>query len=86
MISLSALSVSFSPIGFPVLPLTKKFCFYKPNFFCLEIQLCFLETEIFLKFELGKFRFLRTEFFIKDKIEFSGGKKIVGGWKRNFRK
>jgi hypothetical protein len=45
------------------------------NFFCLEIQLRFIKTEIFLKIELEKFRFLRTEFFITDKIEFLGGKK-----------
>jgi hypothetical protein len=54
MISLSVPRVSFSSLGFPVLSLSKKFGFYKPNFFCLEIQLWFLKTEIFLKFELEK--------------------------------
>jgi hypothetical protein len=69
----------FFTLGFSILPLIKKFCFYKPNFFCLEIQIWFLKTVIFLKFELEKFQFLRTEFFIKDKIGFLGGKKEPWG-------
>jgi hypothetical protein len=84
MISLPVSRVSFSPLGFPVLPLTKKFGFYKLNCFCLEIQLWFLETEIFLKLELEKFRFLRTGFFINGKIEFFWGKKESWGLKEKF--
>jgi hypothetical protein len=41
----------------------------------LEIQLWFLKTEFFLKFELEKFQFLGTGFFITGKIGFLRGKK-----------
>jgi hypothetical protein len=78
MISLPASRIFFSPLGFPVLPLTKEFSFYKPNYFCLEIQLWFLKTENVLKFELEKFWFLRAEFFIKGKIRFLVVKKNRG--------
>jgi hypothetical protein len=57
----------------------KNFGFYKPNFFCLENTTLVSRNRNFLKFELEKFRFLRTEIFIKGKIGFFGGIKETRG-------
>jgi hypothetical protein len=56
------------------LPFNKKSSLYKSIFFCLEIQLWFLETDFFLKFELEKFGF---------SIFWRSKKEIVGSWKKN---
>jgi hypothetical protein len=75
MISLAAPYHSFIPPEFPILPFIKNSVSTNRIFFGLEIQ----------------FRFLRTEFFSKGKIEFLGGKKETQGagregWKRNFQR